>query len=143
MQLRQGRVAVMVGLLASFGAASAGAEPLVMWSDNFSLAGSGSPDVSTTPVRRYESVVLGTSFDLEQIRINNQGAQTLTLTTDGFRWDGHVQSPGSIEVNETNTGGITGSGGSDPAPVPEPASLVLMGSGAVMAIGKLRRLRRR
>ena len=69
-----------------------------------------------------------------------QDANTLTLSGRGhFNWTGYDRTHGTFEFTGTNSEGSIAFVASDAAPVPEPASLVLMASGAAMGLGRLRR----
>jgi len=108
---------------------------------DFTFAGTGSTAYPTVPIVGFEALALGDlSFDLEEIYVKYQDANTLTLTGGGFfNWTGYDRTPGSFEFTATNSGGSIAFVASDAAPVPEPGSLMLMGSGALMGLGRLRR----
>jgi hypothetical protein len=111
---------------------------------DFTFAGSGSEAYPTVPILGFEALAFGAlTFDLEEIYVKYQDANTLTLSGGGyFSWAGYDRTAGSFEFTGTNSGGSIAFVASEAAPVPEPASLVLMASGAAMGLGKLRRRRK-
>jgi len=108
---------------------------------DFTFAGAGSANYPTTPIVGFEALALGgLTFDLEQIYVKYQDANTLSLTGGGFfNWTGYDRTAGSFEFTGTQSGGSIAFVASEAAPVPEPGSLLLMGSGALMGLGRLRR----
>ena len=110
---------------------------------DFTFSGTGSAAYPNVPIVGFESFSLGDlTFDLESIRINYQDANTLSLSGTGFfNWTGYDRTVGSFEFTGTQSGGSIAFVASEtaPAPVPEPASLFLMGSGAMLGFGRLRR----
>jgi len=108
---------------------------------DFTFIGPGSASSPTVPIVGFEALAVGDlTFDLEQIYVKYQDASTLTLAGGGFfNWTGYDWTPGSFEFTGTQSGGSIAFVASDAAPVPEPGSLMLMGSGALMGVGRLRR----
>ena len=108
---------------------------------DFTFAGAGSADYPNLPIKGFESFVLGDlTFDLDEIWIKTQDANTLSLSGSGyFNWTGYDRTAGSFEFSATQSGGSIAFVASEAAPVPEPGSLMLMGSGALMGLGRLRR----
>ena len=111
---------------------------------DFTFAGPGSAAYPTTPILGFEALAIGDlTFDLEEVYVKYQDANTLSLTGRGhFNWTGFDRTYGTFEFTGTNSGGSIAFAASDAAPVPEPASLVLMASGAAMGLGRLRRRRK-
>lgn len=111
---------------------------------DFTFAGSGSADFPTMPILGFEALALGDlSFDLEEVYVKYQDANTLSLSGRGhFNWTGFDRTYGTFEFTGTNSEGSIAFVASDAAPVPEPASLVLMASGAALGLGRLRRRRK-
>jgi hypothetical protein len=112
---------------------------------DFTFLGVGSTAFPTVPMAGFENLAFGgLTFDLEQIWVQYQDANTLTLSGGGFfNWAGYDRTRGSFAFTGTNSGGSLAFVASEAAPVPEPASLLLMGSGAAMGLGRLRRRWRR
>ena len=111
---------------------------------DFTFAGPGSAAYPTMPILGFEALALGDlTFDLEEVYVKYQDAATLSLSGRGhFNWTGFDRTYGTFEFTGTNSGGSIAFAASDAAPVPEPASLVLMASGAAMGLGRLRRRRK-
>jgi hypothetical protein len=107
---------------------------------DFTFAGPGSAAFPTVPVLGFEGLGGGLTFDLEQIGVKYQDANTLTLAGTGyFNWAGFDRTGGFFEFSSTALGGSLAFVASEVTPVPEPASMLLLGSGALMGLRKLRR----
>ena len=88
----------------------------------------------------FEALVLGDlTFDLEQIYVKDQDANTLTLAGNGFfNRTGFDRTSGTFEFTGTSSGGCIASEAATPRPEPVHCSLRCSG-----AIRGLRRVRRR
>jgi len=107
---------------------------------DFTYSGAGSAAFPTVPVLGFEGLAGGLTFDLETIGVKYQDAQTLTLAGTGyFNWAGFDRTGGFFEFSSTALGGSLAFVASEVTPVPEPASMLLLGSGALMGLRKLRR----
>jgi len=110
---------------------------------DFTFEGPGSLAFPTVPLFAFESLSSGTlTFDLTKIFVKYRDANTLTLTGAGFfNWAGYDRTPGSFEFTATNSFGSIAFVASEAAPTPEPASLLLMGSGALLGLRSYRKRR--
>jgi hypothetical protein len=82
------------------------------------------------------SVTVGSIFSDEFSRTVPFSVGTLTVTS--------ADAPGNVnfailDSNGLSTGSVEGPSGSDPSPVPEPSSFILLGSGLLAAAGTVRR----
>jgi hypothetical protein len=121
---------------------------------DFSFAGAGSAQYPTVPIVGFESLVAGNlRFDLLNITVREQTASSIWLTGSGiFNWSsaGFDATAGEFELMGGSLGtrisfygGLQGSDPGAPLPTPEPASLMLFGSGIVAAIGAAVRRRQK
>jgi len=114
---------------------------------DFSFTGPGSAAYPTVPLLGFETLALGDlTFDLNTIGVRYQDGSSLTLNGTGvFNWAaaGFDPTPGYFTFTGNNLGGSLSFSASETTPTPEPASLFLMGTGAVAGFGSLRRRFRR
>jgi len=107
---------------------------------DFSFAGSGSVDYPVTTVPSFETFA-GFTFDLTSIGISSQTSSTLDLIGTGiFHKAGFTDTPGTFVFTGNQQGG-TFSFSASQSTVPEPASILLLGTG-LFGLGSSGRRRR-
>lgn len=111
---------------------------------DFTFSGPSSAAYPSLPIAGFESLLLGgLTFDLQDVHVEDQNNSVVHLVGTGvFNWTsaGFNATPG--EFNFYGTANGVSLAFNSAAPVPEPASVFLLGSGVVAGIGSLRRRRR-
>jgi hypothetical protein len=111
---------------------------------DFTFAGTPSAAYPLPPLTGFEAVTVGDlTFDLETITVVTQNDTYLSLWGTGyFNWvnKGFDRTYGTFSLTGTEQGGSISFAAAEVAP--EPGSLVLLGSGIVAGLSRLRRRQR-
>jgi hypothetical protein len=98
--------------------------------DDFSFAGAGSANFPVLPTL-FQASINGFTFTMTSVTINTQNNTLLDLTGTGiFTLNGFSASPGTFAFQANNSGNVFSFAGTETT-VPEPGSMVLLGTGLI------------
>ena len=109
---------------------------------DFSFSGPGTTNYPYPPITSFELISAALfSFDLESVVVQLQLSSTVVLTGTGMlHMDGFEDTLGTFVFSANQAGGTFSYSGSNEAGiVPEPGSMLLLGSGLIGLAGAVRR----
>jgi hypothetical protein len=112
---------------------------------DFSFIAPGNSNYPFAPVLTFQTAVNGAvtfTFDINSILITEQNSLRLSLTGTGtFHVTGFQDTPAIWNFQTNNVGGVFSFAGSEGS-VPEPGTMVLLGSGLIGLAAAARRMRK-